>query len=97
MTTTQLKILDLDKHESEGTQKAFHLSGLIIRTLSEGEFLVIDEIEAKMHPIMTMNTHHLFLNKATNPYGTPIIFATHDTNLLTYCPLRREQINDVLQ
>jgi hypothetical protein len=48
-----------------------------------------------MHPMMTINSINLFLNKATNPYGAQIIFATHDTNLLTYCPLRRDQINFV--
>jgi len=86
---------NLDEHESEGTKKAFHLSGPLIRTLSKGGILVIDEIEAKMHPMMTINSINLFLNKATNPYGAQIIFATHDTNLLTYCPLRRDQINFV--
>lgn len=94
-TTTQLKNWDLDDHESEGTKKAFHLSGPIIRTLLEGGVLVIDEIEAKMHPMMTINSINLFLNKATNPYGAQIIFATHDTNILTYCPLWRDQINFV--
>jgi hypothetical protein len=94
-TLNQLKSWDLEDHESEGTKKAFHLSGPIIRTLSEGGVLVIDEIEAKMHPMMTINSINLFLNKATNPYGAQIIFATHDTNLLTYCPLRRDQINFV--
>jgi hypothetical protein len=94
-TTTQLRRWDLNDHESEGTKKALHLSGPIIRTLSEGGVLVIDEIEAKMHPMMTINSINLFLNKATNPYGAQIIFATHDTNILTYCPLRRDQINFV--
>ncbi len=93
--TTKLRSWDLDDHESEGTKKAFHLSGPIIRTLSEGGVLVIDEIEAKMHPMMTINSINLFLNPATNPYGAQIIFATHDTNILTYCPLRRDQINFV--
>jgi AAA15 family ATPase/GTPase len=94
-TTNQLKVLDLNEHESSGTKKAFHLSGPLIRTLIEGGILVIDEIEAKMHPLMTINSINLFLNKTTNPYGAQIIFATHDTNLLTYCPLRRDQINFV--
>jgi hypothetical protein len=94
-TTTESVSWNLDNNESEGTKKAFHLSGPIIRTLSEGSVLVIDEIEAKMHPIMTINSINLFLNKATNPYGAQIIFATHDTNILTYCPLRRDQINFV--
>ena len=94
-TAAQLKNWDLDEHESEGTKKAFHLSGPLIRTLLEGGILVIDEIETKMHPMMTILMINLFLNRATNPHGAQIIFATHDTNILTYCPLRRDQINFV--
>lgn len=86
---------DLDENESEGTKKVFHLSGPILRTLIRGGVLVIDEIEAKMHPVMTINTINLFLNKKTNPNNAQIIFATHDTNILSYCNLRRDQINFV--
>jgi AAA15 family ATPase/GTPase len=83
------------KEESQGTQKAFHLSSPILKTLILGGVLIIDEIEAKMHPMMTINTINLFLNKETNPNQAQIIFATHDTNLLTYANLRRDQINFV--
>ena len=41
---------------------------------------------------MTLNTIKLFLNKETNPHNAQIIFATHDTNLLSYAELRRDQI-----
>jgi AAA15 family ATPase/GTPase len=85
----------LEEHESEGTKKAFHLSGPILRTLIEGGILIMDEIEAKMHPVLTANTIELFLNPATNPNQAQLIFATHDTNLLTYAKLRRDQINFV--
>jgi AAA15 family ATPase/GTPase len=44
---------------------------------------------------MTVNTLQLFLNPLTNPKQAQIIFATHDTNLLTYAKLRRDQINFV--
>jgi AAA15 family ATPase/GTPase len=42
-----------------------------------------------------LNTIELFLNPATNPNQAQLIFATHDTNLLTYAKLRRDQINFV--
>lgn len=93
--TTKTQELELKKHESQGTQKAFHLSGPILKTLLDGGVLIIDEIEAKMHPIMTLNTIKLFLNPETNPNKAQILFATHDTNLLTYTNLRRDQINFV--
>lgn len=82
----------LEERESAGTNKAFHLSGPILWALVNGGVLIIDEIEAKLHPIMTLETINLFLNKITNPNKAQLIFATHDTNLLTYSKLRRDQI-----
>ncbi|NJO02960.1 MAG: ATP-binding protein [Bacteroidia bacterium] len=83
------------EEESQGTQKAFYLSGPILKTLIDGGLLVVDELEAKVHPLITLNIVKLFLNKETNPHNAQIIFATHDTNLLTYAKLRRDQINFV--
>ena len=80
------------ERESSGSQKALHLSGPILETLINGDILVIDEIEAFLHPIMTLNTIEIFTNPETNPKNAQIIFATHDTNLLTYAKLRRDQI-----
>lgn len=78
--------------ESSGSNKAMNLSGSILETLINGGILVIDEIEAFLHPIMTLNTIEIFTNPETNPKNAQIIFATHDTNLLTYAKLRRDQI-----
>lgn len=78
--------------ESSGSNKAMNLSGPILETLINGDILVIDEIEAFLHPIMTLNTIEIFTNPETNPKNAQIIFATHDTNLLTYAKLRRDQI-----
>lgn len=81
-----------DERESKGTNKALHLSGPILWALKNGGVLVIDEIEAKMHPLLTLDTINIFLNSETNPNNAQLIFATHDTNLLTYSKLRRDQI-----
>jgi AAA15 family ATPase/GTPase len=81
-----------EERESAGTNKAFHISGPIIWALINGGILIIDEIEAKLHPIMTLETINLFLNEKTNPNNAQLIFATHDTNLLSYSKLRRDQI-----
>ena len=78
--------------ESAGAIKALELSGPIIWTLAHGGVLVIDEIEASLHTQLTQNTINLFLDPATNPKGAQLLFATHDTNLLTYLHLRRDQI-----
>ena len=90
--TDQTRTWKLDDKESSGTQKAFHLSGPVLWALANGGVLIIDEIEAKLHPLMTLNTIEIFLNKESNPHGAQLVFATHDTNLLTYAKLRRDQI-----
>ena len=41
---------------------------------------------------MTLNTIDVFLDKKCNPNNSQLIFATHDTNLLSYSSLRRDQI-----
>ena len=78
--------------ESSGSIKAFEMGGPIVYALGTGGSLFIDEIEAKMHPLITLDTIDLFLNKETNPHNAQLVFATHDTNLLTYAKLRRDQI-----
>jgi AAA15 family ATPase/GTPase len=82
----------LEERESAGTNKAFQISGPVFWALANGGVLIIDEIEAKMHPHMTLDTINLFLNKETNPHKAQLIFATHDTNILSYSKLRRDQI-----
>jgi AAA15 family ATPase/GTPase len=81
-----------EERESSGAKKAFQLSGPVLWALANGGVLIIDEIEAKLHPIMTINTIDAFLNRESNPNNAQLIFATHDTNLLSYSKLRRDQI-----
>ncbi|HAT3999162.1 TPA: AAA family ATPase [Elizabethkingia anophelis] len=83
---------NFDERESKGSIKALHMSGPVIWALKNGGVLVVDEIEAKMHPLITLATINLFLDKESNPHNAQIIFATHDTNLLSYSDLRRDQI-----
>lgn len=82
----------LKMFESDGTQKLIQLIGPVIQVLEKGGILVIDEMEAKMHPLLTLDLIKLFLSPESNANKAQLIFATHDTNLLTYAPLRRDQI-----
>jgi len=83
---------DLEDEESEGTQKLFSLSGPIIDTLQNGEILFVDEMEARLHPLLTQKLVGLFNSIDTNPKRAQIIFTTHDTNLLDKDLFRRDQI-----
>jgi hypothetical protein len=82
----------LSEHESAGTNKLFDLSGYIVFVLVYGRVLIIDELDSKLHPILTQEIIKLFNNPETNPKNAQLIFTTHDTNLLGANLFRRDQI-----
>ncbi len=86
------KNFNLREHESSGTNKIFDISGSIFHTLISGGILVIDELDAKLHPLMTTAITNLFNSTEFNTNNAQLIFATHDTNLLSYGKFRRDQI-----
>jgi uncharacterized protein len=83
---------DLENHESEGTKKAFALAGPLITALKEGDILIIDEFDARLHPLISLAIVRLFNSKESNPNNAQLIFMTHDTNLLNNKIFRRDQI-----
>lgn len=83
---------DLHDHESEGTKKIVALAGPLIDTLETGKPLIIDELDARLHPLITGEIIKLFNDTTTNPRNAQLIFMTHDTNLLDKKLLRRDQI-----
>lgn len=78
--------------ESEGTKKVIEISGPLFDALNEGKTLIVDELDAKLHPLLTRNIVLLFMDPEKNPHGAQLIFATHDTNLLDLEIIRRDQI-----
>ncbi|MGL5981060.1 MAG: AAA family ATPase [Phocaeicola sp.] len=89
---TGLETFDKDEMESEGTKKIIEMSGPIFDTLNSGKLLIIDELDAKLHPLLTRSIVQLFMDPQINIHGAQLIFATHDTNLLNLAYLRRDQI-----
>jgi len=83
---------DQEEHESDGTKKIMDFSGPIFDTLLEGKLLIIDELDSKLHPLITIHIVTLFNNPDTNPNNAQLLFATHDTNLLSTDIFRRDQI-----
>ncbi len=85
-------IFELNKEESIGTRKFFDMSAPILDTLKNGKVLIIDELDASLHPILTQYLIKLFHNEDVNTKKAQLIFATHDTNLLNRTLFRRDQI-----
>ena len=86
------EIFSTERNESEGTQKITELLGVIFITLGAGSLLVIDELDAKLHPLLTRAIIQLFTNPEINTYGAQLIFTTHDTNQLHLDYVRRDEI-----
>ncbi len=86
------EIFELEKQESEGTKKLFSILGPIIDTLNAGSILVVDELDVKIHPLITQFIIRLFNSNKQNPNNAQLVFSTHDTNLLNKNIFRRDQI-----
>lgn len=82
---------DLTEDESQGTQKFVALSGPITHTLEEGAILLIDGLEARLHPKLTQAIVDLF-QSPVNDKNAQLICATHDVTLLEPERFRRDQV-----
>lgn len=83
--------LPIDK-ESTGTQHLFTLGSHILRILSTGGVLVIDEINLAIHSQLFKLLIRMFQDERSNPYGAQIVFTTHDTTILYDGMLRSDQV-----
>jgi len=83
---------DVRRQESSGTNKLIDLSGPIFNTLMTGGVLVVDELDAKLHPLLTLSIVKLFQNQEINFNGAQLVFAVHDSKILSLSSLRRDQI-----
>ena len=82
----------IEDMESEGTKKMIEIAGPIVDAIRLGQILIVDELDAKLHPFLTRKIISMFMDKNINKNGAQLIFATHDTNLLNIQYLRRDQI-----
>ena len=82
---------DLATDESAGTRKFIALSVRFLPALENGGVVLVDELEAWMHPGMTRQLLALF-HSPVNRGNAQLVFATHDTHLLQPDLLRRDQV-----
>ena len=87
----KLKALPLEL-ESNGTRKMFHLFDFFMDALRNGMVLFIDELDAKLHPLLTRYIINLFHNTKTNIGNGQLIYSTHDTVNLNKETFRRDEI-----
>jgi hypothetical protein len=83
---------DFEADESQGTQRFFAVAGPLLDALANGAFVVVDELDASMHPLLTRRLLELFQSAEANDSGAQLLFTTHDSSLLDQDLFRRDQI-----
>ena len=78
--------------ESNGTMKMFHLFDFLMDTLRNGRVLFVDDLDAKLHPLLTRYIINLFHNSEKNIGNGQLIYSTHDTVNLNKETFRRDEI-----
>lgn len=87
--------LDADRIESVGTMRLISIMPVIISALRRGAVLVMDELDASLHPMIVMNLITIFHNDEVNKNGAQLIFNTHNPIYLNHNLLRRDEIKFV--
>lgn len=85
---TELNLLE----ESSGTKKLFGLMPFIADSLLSGTTLVIDELDAKIHPVLLRYIIMMFSNMSINKKKAQLIFTSHDLSTMNSEVFRRDEI-----
>ena len=86
-------LVDFDlADESEGTQRYYGIIGPLLCCLQRGCTVFFDELELRLHPLLSKGILELFTSEF-NSRNTQLIITTHNVNLLdSKGLLRRDQI-----
>lgn len=68
--------------ESDGTMRLLDLATQALSTLDSGGLLLVDEIDASLHPLLTARLIELFQSKRVNRNNAQLLFTSHDAVLL---------------
>lgn len=91
----KISIVPSEDFESFGTIRFLNVFPLIAKTIKSGATLVIDELDASIHPMAIMNIINIFHNPDINKRGAQLIFNTHNPIYLNNAILRRDEIKFV--
>jgi hypothetical protein len=78
--------------ESDGTRKLFAALPVILMALKEGRLVIVDELDAKLHPKLLRYVIRLFTNPEINRHGAQLLFTSHDMSTMKNSIFRRDEI-----
>lgn len=84
----ELRFMD----ESDGTQELIAVLPVLLMALREGRLVIIDELDAKLHPKLLRYVIAMFKNPKINQNGAQLIFTSHDVTTMRNTVFRRDEI-----
>lgn len=78
--------------ESEGTMKLLSMLPSVILSLSTGGLLLVDELDAKLHPQLLRYLIKLYTDPEENEEHAQLVFTCHDISIMKNDLLRRDEI-----
>jgi AAA15 family ATPase/GTPase len=78
--------------QSAGTRGWISLVSHALNALANGGLLVVDEVDASLHPHLTARLIQLFRDAETNTRNAQLLFTTHDATLLDEDTLSRDEV-----
>lgn len=78
--------------ESDGTKKLIAALPMILLALMEGRLVIVDELDAKLHPKLLRYIISLFKNPRINTQGAQLVFSSHDMSTMKNTVFRRDEI-----
>lgn len=80
------------EEESSGTRKIFSILPVILNVIKNGNLLVVDELDAKLHPVLLQKIIEMFTNPMLNTKGAQLLFTSHDLTTMNNKVFRRDEI-----
>lgn len=68
--------------ESEGTLRWLVLLHPVLNVLDNGGVLVVDELDASLHPTLVAEVIRMFRDRRLNRCGAQLLFSSHDVSML---------------
>lgn len=78
--------------ESSGTIKVISLLPKVLDAIMNGKLMIIDELDAKLHPKLLKYIIKLFKTPEINKSGAQLIFTSHDLTTMKNDLFRRDEI-----
>lgn len=80
--------------QSEGTLTWLATAGPAMEALAYGSVLLVDELDASLHPLLTRELISMFKDGEFNQHGAQLIFTTHDVSLLDNSPTSAVELGE---